>query len=217
MAVELGKDKNFKIKHGLTVSGSGDNAETNGGYVLHTSSSIVSIGKKTPENHTDLKTLTVVGSISSSGETFLEDDINLAGGKQIKWNSAQQVIQGGNSYMTITSNNGNINLNAGGHLYSNAENFILTDGIHSTHKIQLTGEISASSTASLGYIRIKDDNSDVDNWSEISHYNGGLYVHNSISTNDVLHGCKPCGEDLADEIEKECLYSLGFISEEKKS
>ena len=46
---------------------------------------------------------------------------------------------------------------------------------------------------------------------------GITYLYGDVSTNDVLHGCKPCGEDLADEIEKECLYSLGFISEEKKS
>ena len=46
---------------------------------------------------------------------------------------------------------------------------------------------------------------------------GITYLYGDVSTNDVLHGCKPCGDDLADEIEKECLYSLGFISEEKKS
>ena len=44
---------------------------------------------------------------------------------------------------------------------------------------------------------------------------GITYLYGDVSTNDVLHGCKPCADDLASEIEKECLYSLGFISKEK--
>ena len=44
---------------------------------------------------------------------------------------------------------------------------------------------------------------------------GITYLYGDVSTNDALHGCKPCGDDLANEIEKECLYSLGFISKEK--
>ena len=46
---------------------------------------------------------------------------------------------------------------------------------------------------------------------------GITYLYGDVATNDALHGCKPCGEDLADEIQKECLYSLGFISEEKNT
>lgn len=44
---------------------------------------------------------------------------------------------------------------------------------------------------------------------------GITYLYGDVATNDALHGCKPCADDLADEIQKECLYSLGFISEEE--
>ena len=41
------------------------------------------------------------------------------------------------------------------------------------------------------------------------------FLYGDVATNDALHGCKPCADDLANEIKKECLYSLGFISEEE--
>ena len=44
---------------------------------------------------------------------------------------------------------------------------------------------------------------------------GITYLYGDVATNDALQGCKPCADDLANEIEKECLYSLGFISKEK--
>ena len=71
-------NQNFKVKHGLTVSGS----------LIHTSGSSIGIGTLTPS-----KPLTVTGDISASGDIYVGDDINLVNGSRIQvGNDLQEVI-----------------------------------------------------------------------------------------------------------------------------